>query len=38
MNPPRYGPGIEVNAEVTPEFAQVLTPEEIGRASCRERV
>ena len=33
MNPPRYGPGIEVNAEVTPEFAQVLTPEALAFAA-----
>ena len=31
--PPRYGPGIEVNAEVTPEFAQVLTPEALAFAA-----
>jgi malate synthase len=33
MNPPRYGPGIEVNAEVTPEFAQILTPEALAFAA-----
>jgi len=33
MNPPCYGPGIEVNAEVTPEFAQVLTPEALAFAA-----
>jgi malate synthase len=33
MNVPRYGPGIEVTAEVTPEFAQVLTPEALAFAA-----
>ncbi|MGE5103565.1 MAG: malate synthase A [Betaproteobacteria bacterium] len=33
MNVPRYGPGIEVTAEITPEFAQVLTPEALAFAA-----
>jgi malate synthase len=33
MNVPRYGPGIEVTAEVIPEFAQVLTPEALAFAA-----
>jgi malate synthase len=37
MTPPRYGPGIEVNAEVTPEFAQVLTPVALAFAARLQR-
>ena len=37
MTPPRYGPGIEVNAEVTPEFAQVLTPAALAFAARLQR-
>src|SRR6476661_7673450 len=37
MNAPRYGPGIEVNAEITPEFAQVLTPEALAFAARLQR-
>ena len=33
MTAPRYGPGIEINARVTPEFAAVLTPEAIAFAA-----
>ena len=33
MNAPRYGPGIEVTGEVTPEFAQILTPEALAFAA-----
>jgi malate synthase len=29
MNAPRYGPGIEITAQVTPEFAQILTPDAV---------
>ena len=27
MSTPVYGPGIEISARITPEFAQILTPE-----------
>ncbi|MDQ2915613.1 MAG: malate synthase A [Pseudomonadota bacterium] len=37
MNSPRYGPGIEVNAEVTSEFAQILTPEALAFAARLQR-
>ena len=37
MNAPRYGPGIEVTAEVTPEFAQVLTPDALAFAARLQR-
>ena len=37
MNAPRYGPGIEVTAEVTPEFAQILTPDALAFAARLQR-
>ena len=37
MNAPRYGPGIEITAEVTPEFAQILTPEAVAFATRLQR-
>ncbi|HJU23986.1 MAG TPA: malate synthase A [Casimicrobiaceae bacterium] len=37
MNAPRYGPGIEITAEITPEFAQILTPEAVAFAARLQR-
>jgi malate synthase len=37
MNAPRYGPGIEVTAEVTPEFVQILTPDALAFAARLQR-
>ncbi|HSU44061.1 MAG TPA: malate synthase A [Casimicrobiaceae bacterium] len=37
MNAPRYGPGIEITAQVTPEFAQILTPEAVAFAARLQR-
>jgi malate synthase len=37
MNAPRYASGIEVNAEVTPEFAQLLTPDALAFAARLQR-
>ncbi|HXR56497.1 MAG TPA: malate synthase A [Casimicrobiaceae bacterium] len=37
MNAPRYGPGIEVTAEVTPEFASILTPDALAFAARLQR-
>ncbi|MFI4888099.1 MAG: hypothetical protein ACHP7B_05070, partial [Burkholderiales bacterium] len=37
MNVSRYGPGIDVNAEVTSGFAQVLTPEALAFAARLQR-
>jgi len=37
MNAPRYGPGIEITAEVTPEFAQILTPDALAFAARLQR-
>src|SRR5690348_6055937 len=33
MNAPRYGPGIEITAEVTPEYAQILSPDAVAFAA-----
>ena len=37
MNAPRYGPGIEVTAQITPEFAQILTPDALAFAARLQR-
>jgi malate synthase len=37
MNAPRYGPGIEITADVTPEFAQILTSEAVAFAARLQR-
>ena len=37
MNAPRYGPGIEISAPVTPEFAEILTPEAVAFAARLQR-
>ena len=37
MNAPRYGPGIEINAQITPDFAQILTPEAVAFAARLQR-
>jgi malate synthase len=37
MNAPRYGPGIEITAQVTPEFAQILTPDAVAFAARLQR-
>ena len=30
MTTPRYGPGIEITGRITPEYAEILTPEALG--------
>ena len=37
MNAPRYGPGIEITAEITPEFAQILTSDAVAFAARLQR-
>jgi malate synthase len=37
MNAPRYGPGIEVTAQVTPDFAHILTPDAVAFAARLQR-
>jgi malate synthase len=37
MNAPRYGPGIDITAQVTPEFAQILTPDAVAFAARLQR-
>ena len=37
MNAPRYGPGIDITAEVTPDFAQILTPDALTFAARLQR-
>ena len=37
MNTPRYGPGIEINGRITPDFAQILTPEAVAFAARLQR-
>ena len=33
MNAPRYGPGIDIIAEVPPEFAEILTSDAVSFAA-----
>jgi len=33
MNAPRYGPGIDITAEITPEYAQILSPDAVAFAA-----
>ena len=37
MNAPRYGPGIEITGQVTPEFAQILTGDAVAFAARLQR-
>ena len=37
MTTPTYGPGIEITRPVTPEYAQVLTPEALAFAARLQR-
>jgi len=37
MNAPRYGPGIEITAQITPEFAQILTSDAVAFAARLQR-
>ena len=37
MNSPRYGPGIEITANVTPEFAQIVTADAMAFAARLQR-
>ena len=37
MTTPRYGPGIEITGRVTPEYAEILTPEAIAFAARLQR-
>jgi malate synthase len=37
MSTPSYGPGIEITGRITPEFAQILTPEAVAFAARLQR-
>ncbi len=37
MSTPSYGPGIEITGRITPEFAQILTPEAVAFAAKLQR-
>src|SRR5512137_2054275 len=37
MSTPSYGPGIEIIGRITPEFAQILTPEAVAFAAKLQR-
>jgi malate synthase len=37
MNSPAYGPGIEISGRITPEYAQILTPEAVAFAAKLQR-
>ena len=37
MNAPRYGPGIEIEGEITPEFAEILSPDAMAFAARLQR-
>ena len=37
MNPPRYGPGIDVSGPVTSEYAEILTPDALAFAARLQR-
>jgi malate synthase len=37
MSTPTYGPGIEITGRITPEFAQILTPEAVAFAARLQR-
>ncbi|MDQ2963429.1 MAG: malate synthase A [Pseudomonadota bacterium] len=37
MSMPRYGPGIEITGRVTPEYAEILTPEAVAFAARLQR-
>jgi malate synthase len=37
MNAPRYGPGIEITGQITPEFAEILSPDALAFAARLQR-
>jgi malate synthase len=37
MSTPRYGPGIEIVGRITPEYAQILTPEAMAFVAMLQR-
>src|SRR4030095_8600220 len=37
MSTPRYGPGIEITGRITPEYAQILTPEAMAFVATLQR-
>ena len=37
MSTPSYGPGIEIKGRITPEFAEILTPEAVAFAAKLQR-
>ena len=37
MSSPQYGPGIEITGRITPEYAQILTPEAVAFAAKLQR-
>jgi malate synthase len=37
MTPPAYGPGIEITGRITPEYAQILTPDAVAFAARLQR-
>src|SRR4030095_7582746 len=37
MSTPRYGPGIEITGRITPEYAQILTPEAMAFVALLQR-
>ena len=37
MSSPQYGPGIEISGRITPEYAQILTPEAVAFAAKLQR-
>ena len=37
MSTPSYGPGIEIAGRITPEYAQILTPEAVAFAAKLQR-
>ena len=37
MSTPHYGPGIEITGRITPEYAQILTPEAVALAAKLQR-
>ena len=37
MTTPRYGPGIEITGRITPEYAEILTPEAVAFAATLQR-
>ena len=37
MNAPAYGPGISISGRITPEYAQILTPDAVAFAAKLQR-